>query len=58
MALHQPLLPVLPVAREIISKTKWGSKQAAKLLPSGSEGRGKLKRRHKSQSSTQDGYKE
>ena len=23
MALHQPLVPVLPVARELISKTKW-----------------------------------
>lgn len=23
MAFHQPLVPVLPVAREIISKTKW-----------------------------------
>lgn len=26
MAFHQPLLPVLPVARELLSKTKWGSK--------------------------------
>lgn len=23
MALHQPLIPVLPVARELFSKTKW-----------------------------------
>lgn len=23
MALHQPLVPVLPVARELFSKTKW-----------------------------------
>jgi len=23
MAFHQPLLPVLPVARELLSKTKW-----------------------------------
>lgn len=23
MALHQPLIPVLPVARELLSKTKW-----------------------------------
>lgn len=23
MALHQPLVPVLPVARELLSKTKW-----------------------------------
>ena len=30
MAFHQPLLPVLPVARELISKTKWipGSSKA------------------------------
>jgi len=47
MALHQPLLPVLPVAREIISKTKWGSKQASKLLPSGNVKSGKLRRRLK-----------
>lgn len=23
MALHQPLIPVLPVAKELFSKTKW-----------------------------------
>ena len=23
MALHQPLIPVIPVARELFSKTKW-----------------------------------
>jgi len=55
MALHQPLLPVLPVAREIISKTKWGSKQAAMLLPGGSETRAKLKRRPKSKPLKGDG---
>jgi len=55
MALHQPLLPVLPVAREIISKTKWGSKQAARVLPSGSESKGKLKRRPKTKPQKDDG---
>ena len=25
MAFHQPLLPVLPVARELLSKTRWGA---------------------------------
>ena len=29
MAFHQPLLPVLPVARELLSKTKWTSSKAA-----------------------------
>ena len=28
MAFNQPLLPVLPVARELISKTKWMSSKA------------------------------
>ncbi|KAL5488078.1 FMP27 [Sanghuangporus weigelae] len=38
MALHQPLIPVLPVAREIISKTKWkagkskASRQTRKIV--------------------------
>ncbi|KAL5508278.1 FMP27 [Sanghuangporus vaninii] len=38
MALHQPLVPVLPVAREIISKTKWkagkskASRQTRKIV--------------------------
>jgi len=32
MAFHQPLVPVLPVARELLSKTKWiASKGAAHL---------------------------
>ncbi|EGO01866.1 hypothetical protein SERLA73DRAFT_71025 [Serpula lacrymans var. lacrymans S7.3] len=35
VALHQPLVPVLPVARELISKTKWiASKNASQLDPS------------------------
>lgn len=29
MAFNQPLLPVLPVARELISKTKWMSSRTA-----------------------------
>ncbi|KAH7921808.1 hypothetical protein BV22DRAFT_1114199 [Leucogyrophana mollusca] len=34
MAFHQPLVPVLPVARELISKTKWiASKSASQLEP-------------------------
>ncbi|KAH7914213.1 golgi-body localization protein domain-containing protein [Hygrophoropsis aurantiaca] len=34
MALHQPLVPVLPVARELISKTKWiASKSSTQLEP-------------------------
>jgi len=44
MALHQPLLPVLPVAREIISKTKWGSKQSARLLSGKTGNHAKFKR--------------
>lgn len=34
MAFHQPLLPVLPVAKELISKTKWtkGGSQAHENL--------------------------
>ncbi|KAJ7764981.1 golgi-body localization protein domain-containing protein [Mycena maculata] len=37
MAFHQPLVPVLPVARELISKTKWTNKSIAQdinALPS------------------------
>lgn len=30
MAFHQPLLPVLPVARELISKTKWIASSSSK----------------------------
>lgn len=29
MAFHQPLLPVLPVAKELISKTRWTSKTSS-----------------------------
>lgn len=39
VALHQPLVPVLPVARELLSKTKWiaakskVTRQAKKISP-------------------------
>jgi hypothetical protein len=32
MALHQPLLPVLPVARELFTKTKWIARKGGDLL--------------------------
>jgi len=32
MAFNQPLLPVLPVARELISKTKWKSSKSTHTL--------------------------
>ncbi|KAF7301766.1 hypothetical protein MIND_00742200 [Mycena indigotica] len=42
MAFHQPLVPVLPVARELISKTKWIASHkevhAPKALPPGEGG--------------------
>jgi hypothetical protein len=31
MALQQPLLPVFPVAKELISKTKWGARTTKTL---------------------------
>lgn len=37
MAFQQPLVPVLPVAREIISKTKWLATKGGKAL-TGEEG--------------------
>ncbi|KAL0070669.1 Protein SABRE [Marasmius tenuissimus] len=33
MAFHQPLVPVLPVARELISKTKWIASKSGPTLP-------------------------
>ncbi|KAF9268076.1 hypothetical protein L218DRAFT_994841 [Marasmius fiardii PR-910] len=33
MAFHQPLVPVLPVARELISKTKWIASKSGTSLP-------------------------
>ncbi|KAG9218974.1 hypothetical protein CCMSSC00406_0001384 [Pleurotus cornucopiae] len=36
MALHQPLVPVLPVARELISKTKWINAKSQNASPSSS----------------------
>lgn len=50
VAFHQPLVPVLPVARELFSKTKWiaGKGKTSKLvkkqhdkLPASSESNGK-----------------
>ncbi|KAK7060549.1 Protein SABRE [Paramarasmius palmivorus] len=35
MALHQPLVPVLPVARELISKTKWIASKGGHSLVEG-----------------------
>jgi hypothetical protein len=32
MALHQPLIPVLPVARELFTKTKWIARKGGNLL--------------------------
>ena len=32
MAFHQPLVPVLPVARELLSKTKWTSSKSSNQL--------------------------
>jgi hypothetical protein len=32
MALHQPLIPVLPVARELFTKTKWIARKGGHLL--------------------------
>jgi hypothetical protein len=34
MALHQPLIPVLPVARELFTKTKWIARKGGHLLDS------------------------
>ena len=31
MAFHQPLLPVLPVAKELLSKTKWTTSKNASV---------------------------